>query len=167
MHSRKNHLRLRKWVKPRLQLKLIGSFLALSFVAVVLQFMLFSTNVMRLAKHLPFAEDYTETLVGDMLRDTMLIAIAVLIPLSLLVGGLVTHRIAGPVYRFERYLEEVAAGTQIGPCKIRERDELHELCTAINRATESIRLRPRGTGGFQRDPARPGTAEDESLRAEV
>jgi signal transduction histidine kinase len=65
----------------------------------------------------------------------------VLLPTMLVVGILVTHRIAGPVYRFEQYLGALARGENPGPCHIRRGDELQELCQQINAAFETLRAR--------------------------
>ena len=69
---------------------------------------------------------------------------------------LVTFRIAGPIYRFEQYLAGIAEGRQLGPCRIREGDELVELCARINEATAPLR---RG------QLARPGEPEGETCDA--
>ena len=64
-----------------------------------------------------------------------------LLPATFAVGLLVTHRLIGPIYRFEKYLAQVIAGETREPCRIRKGDELVELCDLINRATEPVRER--------------------------
>ena len=64
---------------------------------------------------------------------------ALLVPASIVIGALVTKRIAGPLHRFEQYLEDVVAGEAKGPCEIRADDELQELCQLINRVTKDAR----------------------------
>jgi signal peptidase II len=137
--SPSRHLRLQKLIKPRLQLKLVSSFVGVALLSMLLQFFLFSTNLLRLTSHLPFAEAYSEQIIGDMLYDTLLVSFSILVPLTIVIGVLFTHRIAGPVYRFERYLSDFAEGKESGPCRIRTGDELQELCGIINRAVERVR----------------------------
>lgn len=54
------------------------------------------------------------------------------------VGILVTFRIAGPLYRFETHLNQIAAGEDPGECYIRKSDELHSMCAAINAAVATL-----------------------------
>ncbi len=44
----------------------------------------------------------------------------------------ISHRIAGPVYKFERIIRELAQGKKVEEFKLRKRDEFYELATAIN-----------------------------------
>ncbi len=52
-----------------------------------------------------------------------------------------TFPIAGPVYRFLADLGDVAEGGYQRPLKIREGDELQDLCAAMNAALEAEHLR--------------------------
>ena len=49
---------------------------------------------------------------------------------------LYSHRIAGPIVRFERAIDLIQQGKDSGRIKIRKADELQELCTAL----ENLRL---------------------------
>ncbi len=73
--------------------------------------------------------------------EILSVSFGMLLPLTIAVGVMVTFRIAGPVYRFEKYLREVHEGTELRPCKLRKGDELEELCAIINIVTEPIRLK--------------------------
>ena len=70
---------------------------------------------------------------------------AVVMPLSFAVGVLITFRVAGPVYRLERFLSEVLRGEKPADCRLRKGDELHELCALMNRATAGLRARADGS----------------------
>jgi nitrogen fixation/metabolism regulation signal transduction histidine kinase len=57
------------------------------------------------------------------------------IPLLLVVilaGIVITHRIAGPVYKIERKLEQVLQGDENTQIRLRQGDELQELADKIN-----------------------------------
>ena len=71
--------------------------------------------------------------------EILLVSFGMLLPLTIAVGILVTFRIAGPVYRFEKYLKQVIDGEEVGPCRIRDGDEFQELCELINQATAPLR----------------------------
>ena len=75
----------------------------------------------------------------DVLAGSFLVTLAILVPLTMAVGIAATHRVVGPLYRFRVYLTELAGGQRPGPCKIREKDELQDLCVLLNRATEPLR----------------------------
>lgn len=59
-----------------------------------------------------------------------------------LAGGvifiLLSHRLAGPLYRFEETLSEMAGGNIAGRVKLRKTDQLKEMQTAFNKALDAI-----------------------------
>ena len=79
--------------------------------------------------------------IHDALWKHLLITLALLVPLTLAIGILVTHRVAGPLYRFEEYLKAVARGEPVGRCHIRKGDECQSLCDAVNDAVDALKRR--------------------------
>jgi len=67
------------------------------------------------------------------------VSFGLVLPLILWISILATQRVAGPVYHFERFLGDVLAGSATKPCKLRDGDQLKELCELLNRATEAQR----------------------------
>ncbi len=129
------HKRRNKLIKPALQLKIVLIFFGTASVAVLVQAIMMSralTNVPELsnAEHSALL-----TYLPGILMTNLAVSVGVLLPLISLIGITVTHRIVGPVYRFEQYLGQIARGETPGPCTIRDNDELHDLCDAINEAT--------------------------------
>lgn len=63
--------------------------------------------------------------------------IIITIPINLVVIALfawvLSHRIAGPVYRIERELDARLAGTKQGPIALRRKDELQSLVEKLNK----------------------------------
>ena len=99
-------LRRRKLIKPALQLKLIAVFCFCGLLAVLTQTILLSRGLALLAgKAGPEEARILSEAPGIVLSNLMLTS-AILVPLFASIGVLVTFRIAGPVYRFERYLRE-------------------------------------------------------------
>lgn len=135
------HKRRKKLIKPALQFKVIGSFLGTAAIAVIVQTILMA----RAFTTIPELSDAEHTALLEhlpgLLTFNLFVSLAVLIPLILLIGITVTHRIVGPIYRFESYLGELKRGETSRPCRIRKGDELHDLCNAINQATEPLRVR--------------------------
>jgi nitrogen fixation/metabolism regulation signal transduction histidine kinase len=74
-----------------------------------------------------------------MLVEALLVSLLFLVPMTVGVGILATFRIAGPIYRFETYLDQVARGEEVGPCKLRKGDQLQGLCEKINEALAAAR----------------------------
>ena len=52
----------------------------------------------------------------------------------------ITHRIAGPVYRFKKVIANLGTGNFAGECKIRRKDDLQELASAINEMMANVRV---------------------------
>lgn len=62
-----------------------------------------------------------------------------------------THRYYGPLVSIERFVEEFSNGEYHRRCKIREKDELHDLVNKLNRMAEAIEKRH----GSATSPAAP------------
>lgn len=134
----KKYKRKIKLIQPRLQLKLIGTFMGMSALAMLLQFLLITSRMSEVATRLPqdgmlFLREMQQTTL-----QVFLISFGMLLPLTFLVGVLVTFRWAGPLYRFKVHLTKIANGERPGTCRIREGDELQDFCTLLNRAIENL-----------------------------
>jgi methyl-accepting chemotaxis protein len=151
--------RWNKLVKPWFQMRLVLIFATIATISLLMQFLLMQSRMVEMASAMPDGGDYVVDALPDTLRDVLLVSFGVLLPLILAVGVLVTFRIAGPVYRFEQYLKQVAEGKTVGPCRIRKDDELQDLCSAINRALERIQV--------DTDGAEEAGAESEDERREL
>ncbi len=130
-----------KLIKPRLQLRMVGTFVALSALGFLLQALLVGWMLSELAATMPSGGAYLMATIPKLPIEILLMSFGMFLPLTFAVGVLVTFRIAGPIYRFEQFLKAVARGEQLGPCRIRKSDQLHELCDLINEATEPVRRR--------------------------
>ncbi len=128
-----------KLIRPRLQLKLVSVFAGIAILSLLLQCLLFYETMSGIALLLPNDGLIVATeLNGNILR-ILLLSLLVLLPAIFWIGILVTFRIAGPVYRLETYLRQVARGERPADCRLRNGDELVELCAAVNDATRSLR----------------------------
>lgn len=147
-----------KLIKPSLQLKLVGTFVGLTALTLLLQYLLITAHLTDAATRMPDGGIYLISLMPEMLTKVLLLSFLVVLPLIFCVGVLTTFRIAGPVYRFEQYLGSVARGEEVGPCRLRKGDELWDLCDKINEATAVIRHTR-----LPQDGDEPGTEETPSL----
>jgi len=51
---------------------------------------------------------------------------------------LMTHRIAGPMFRFARYVEQIGSGELTTDLKIRKKDQFQNLVAAFNKMTDDL-----------------------------
>ncbi|HKE00687.1 MAG TPA: hypothetical protein VKE69_06735 [Planctomycetota bacterium] len=128
-----------KLPKPRLQLRLTFLFVGLTALGLLLQYLLFLAALGNAA--VEDSGDGTQLVVAaGLLAWRALVPTAlVVLPITFAVGVLTMYRVAGPIYRFEKFLESVARGERPRDCRLRRGDQLQELCGLINRATEPLR----------------------------
>jgi sensor histidine kinase YesM len=65
-----------------------------------------------------------------------------LIPISFVITGfsiILTHRIAGPIYRLEKTLDELIQGEDVRYIKLRKNDELKDLAAKLNEVIRIIK----------------------------
>lgn len=133
--------RRRKLIQPALQIRLVASFVGLAALAMGTQFLLMGYRLVEAATELDGAGGQLADQVPTILVEVFLVSLGLLLPVIFLFGIVMTFPIAGPIHRFEQYLRAVSRGEQLGPCKIRDGDQLQDLCDAINEATEPLRRR--------------------------
>lgn len=128
-----------KLINPKLQLKMVGVFVGLSALGFLLQSLHVGLRLSELSASMPEGGSYLMAVMPELPLEILLVSFGMLLPLTIAVGILVTFRIAGPAYRFEKYLKAVIRGEEVGPCRIRKGDEFQELCELINQATAATR----------------------------
>lgn len=128
--------RKRVLILPRLQWRLVAAFLSAACISTVVQMLLLNLALTRLANESSAARGPVLDASPDILWTQILLTFGLMVPLVIAVGLLETFRVAGPLYKFENYLKDVVAGRNPAPCTLRQEDELHELCTLLNAATQ-------------------------------
>lgn len=131
--------RRKKLIKPRLQLRMSGLFVGLVSLMLLLQFALITAALHHAANTLPSDSALLLGQTNSLSLRIIGISAAVFLPLTLLVGILSTFRIAGPLYRFEKFLKSVQNGENPENFTLRERDELKDLAELINSSTAPLR----------------------------
>lgn len=135
--------RLLRLVQPRLQLRLMLAFGAVSATALLLQYLLFALVLSRAAEGLPQDGLLLLDQLGGLMLWILLGTFLVLLPVVGLVGILATRRWAGPLYRFERFLEQMVEGSRPADIRLRDGDELTHFADLLNRATAPLREKAR------------------------
>ncbi len=143
--------RKKKLNKPKLQLRMIGVFVAISCFTAIGQALLLAQSLMNLGLSIedPTVRRTIQEAMPGMFITNLILTGLFLLPFSLLVGFHATRRIAGPAQSIEKHLQSVAeGGDPKEPCVLRESDELQELSTAMNEAFAKLS-----------DDGRPKTAQ--------
>jgi len=132
-------MRKKKFINPRLQLRLVAIFLCAAGLAVQVEAILITLTLTKLAGTLPSDGSELMEQVPDFVRTNLMLTFLVLTPLMLAVGVVATFKIAGPLHRFDLFLRAVRDGHQVEPCQIRKGDELQAMCTLLNEVTAPLR----------------------------
>jgi hypothetical protein len=135
MHNR----RRKKLIEPRLQLRFSLAFLATSFALVLVQAIVLTFLLQRVADQMPNDGMLLRAGLARILLASFAVTFLLLAPLSLAVGIRTTFPVVGPIYRFRVYLRELIDDKRPGPCRIRKGDELQDLCELLNEATAPLR----------------------------
>ncbi|MEM8710318.1 MAG: hypothetical protein AAGG01_05160 [Planctomycetota bacterium] len=131
--------RRKKLINPRLQLRMSGLFVGLVTLMLLLQFALLTASLHQTANLMPSDSALLLSQTNQIAVRLVLTSAAVFLPLTLLVGILSTFRIAGPLYRFEKFLTAVQNGEKPEDFTLRDHDELKELAELINSSTAPLR----------------------------
>ena len=131
--------RKKKLIKPKFQLKVAFACLGLSVMAVLTMMILLNEAILDFAdKGWVDSSALQNEWIGVLLTK-LGIALLIFAPMTLALGIILMHRIAGPLYRFEQFLAAVVRGEHPHDCKIRDGDELVEFCDLLNRLTVPLR----------------------------
>ncbi len=140
MERRKNFL-----IKKRFQLNFLGPFVIL----LVLESILIVSLFLYLSK-----DTLTTGYIDSVLRIertqnffsfpffllTLIVVLAVALT-GMVIFIILSHRLAGPLYRFEQTLKQMEEGDLVSSMHLRRNDQFGELEKALNRFTESLNRR--------------------------
>jgi HAMP domain-containing protein len=106
----------------------------------------FILPAIKLASPLPLEERARAANQFLVLAQTVLVwpTLGVLIPAAALFSIYLTHRLAGPLYRFEQTAREVIRGNLALRVRLRKGDELHELAGLLNEVLDTLERAFRG-----------------------
>jgi len=119
-------------LRPALQLRLMAAFGSVGLLALGLQFLLFYRAVGEASLHMRSADAAVIEELSSQLIVGLVASVAMLLPLVLAIGTSIVLRFVGPVYRFETWIGQVLRGEDPGPCRLRDGDDLVELCALVD-----------------------------------
>lgn len=139
------------FVAAKFQLKFVGMILFFMFaVAIFAALTSYYYTWMLLGQKL--ANIYPQgRLVGILRQANYILFVRVLLvsPLVAIAAVFLSHRIAGPLYRMKKTLDEVASGNYSLRLHLRRTDELKDVAESINRIIELLQQKDKGEGTGQ------------------
>jgi methyl-accepting chemotaxis protein len=135
-----------KWTKRRyfIDKKLQSKYalltvLLLLIYSMLFAFILFTPYIFKLETGATLEEKTAAARMLLELHKSVWPAIGLVATILSIVSIFVTHRIAGPVYRFKRDLTEVCSGNLDISFKLRRRDDLKDLAESLNKVIAELR----------------------------
>lgn len=136
-YKRKQYL-----VAKKFQLKYVGLILLLMFATAALcSYVVYYTSMLLMGEKL--ANVYPQGRLVSIVKIVnfrILISLILVTPLVALIGIFLSHRIAGPIYRMEKFLSSVATGDLTSRIILRTKDELITLASGINTVVDSLKV---------------------------
>lgn len=132
----KNNKRRKKYLGTSFQKKMLflvfsSAILPAVIVAACLYYLIFHM----IASQMVFPEAIAYNVIPVLRKINVIIAVA--LPLSLFLIWIIalelSHRVAGPLYRMEKELDERINGHKHGPIRLREKDEFKLLADKFNK----------------------------------
>ena len=135
------HRRRRYFIKSGLQIRylrviLLAIILPTFLFSICLYYMIFYLMAQQLG--IPESIVYNITPVLKKINFILLTGMPIISILLLFWGLIISHRIAGPVYRLEQDLEKIAKGDFSLRIKLRKTDELSSIAEGINKVLDKV-----------------------------
>ena len=128
------------FIRKKFQLKYIGLILAVMlFSAIISGYTIYYNAWALLGEKL--ASVYPQGRLIDIFHAVnvkLLINMILVSILCAVIGLLISHRIAGPVYRMITFMDKVTGGDYSQRIKLRKNDDLKDLADAINRLIDKL-----------------------------
>jgi len=136
------HRRRKYFIKKDFQFKFILEFCAVVLGGVIISTALlffFSQNTLTSSfNHSRLVIRSTGSAILPAIIYTNLIVLGLISLATVLVTLLVSHKIAGPLFRFERELQDIAAGNLCTKMSLRKQDQMVEVAESLNRMVEGL-----------------------------
>ncbi len=125
-----------KFVGTALQAKtlllvFVAAVIPAAIIAICLYYLIFNMLAWQLG--IPESIAYNLVPVARKVNIIILVALPITLFIIWLMALELSHRIAGPLYRLEKELDDRIEGQKKGPIRLREKDELKALADKINK----------------------------------
>jgi len=143
MEQQNKIIRKKYLINTKFQLKYTGLILLFMFVVAWLTgYTVYYTGWLLMGEKLSAV--YPQGRLVAIMRTvnfTLLLRLALITPLVVVISIILSHRIAGPVFRIGKYLKSIASGDLSAKLHLRKNDELQDLAEAINEMTGELKSR--------------------------
>jgi len=144
MEQKKKYKRRNYLVNKPLQFAYAGIAIWLLLIAIILvgTFTYYITlntilNQLQMENQLIDAYRIVSTINSILIKRIGFLLIFVIL-LALILEILFLHRIAGPIYKIEKTLNDIANGKKVQPIKLRKKDFFKSLAASVNKVIEKI-----------------------------
>jgi len=138
--SRQKFKRKQYLVAKKFQLKYVGLILLLMFLTAALcSYVIYYTSMMLMGEKLANVYPQGRLIhIVKLVNFRILLSVILVTPLVAVIGIFLSHRIAGPIYRIEKFLDNMAAGDLSSRIFLRQGDELIIVANSINKLADSL-----------------------------
>jgi len=141
MQGGTKYKRTQYFVAKKFQLKYAGLILLLVFLTTIMcSYVIYYTMMLTMGDKL--ANVYPQgrlMAIVNVMNLRILLVMLLMSPIIVMTGIYASHKIAGPIYRIERFLSSMADGDFSIPITLRKNDELATLANGINRVADSVK----------------------------
>ena len=129
-------------IATKFQLKYVGMILLLvSLTAIMCSYVIYYTMMLTMGDKLANVYPQGRLMsIVNMVNGRILLTMFLVAALIIIIGIYASHKIAGPIYRIEKFLGSMADGDLSTPLTLRRNDELMSLAGGINRVIESVKM---------------------------
>lgn len=133
--------RSRLFIAKRFQSRYIGLIVGMMFFVVILTgYLVYVTTWIMFGEKL--AAVYPQGLLMDIVKRVNLVLflrLLILTPFVVLIGLVLSNRVAGPIFNIKRYLAKILTGDYSSDIQLRKKDELQDLAAEINLLVRKLR----------------------------
>ena len=133
--------RTKYFVSAKFQLKYVGLILLLMLVtALICSYFVYYTVMILMGEKLASVYPQGRLIsIINMVNIRMMISLLLIAPVVAMIGIYLSHKIAGPIYRIESFLGEMAKGNFASRITLRKGDEFVPVADKINLLNDNLR----------------------------
>ncbi len=141
MQQNVKYRRTQYLVAKKFQLKYTGLILLLAFLAAVMcSYVIYYTMMVTMGEKMANVYPQGRLMsIVNMVNLRILFSMLLVAPLIVIIGIFASHKIAGPIFRIEKFLGSMADGDYSSPIILRKNDELIPLANGINKVVDSVK----------------------------
>jgi len=142
MPQKKSYKRRKLFIKKDYQLKFILKFCLIlltgALLSTCLLFLLSHGTLTSTFRHSRLVVENTAFAILPAVLWTNVITLVLITLAAVIIILLISHKIAGPMFRFEKDLSEIGEGNLVKRISLRKKDQFTDLSDSLNRMTESL-----------------------------